>query len=98
MPADESKKMTIETLAYFKHHPEASDDFCIEVDCIRGMAYDAANGIRSQWPFWSRLSAALGWARRNPMADDYMERAHAQLVTIEPDYQAGRFDAANFRP
>ena len=52
----------------FGNHPDASTDFCIEIEKLEGWAEDVKAGVRSQWPFWSRLSQLLAFAR-SPACD-----------------------------
>ncbi len=69
-----------EPLAYFNHHPDPSTDYCCEVDMLEGWAYEVKVGLRSQWPFWGRLSAALA---HQPVQDEYTVKAREILTKIE---------------
>jgi hypothetical protein len=47
----------------FGHHPDLSTDFCCEVETLQGWVHDIRSGLRSQWPFWGRLSRLLKFCR-----------------------------------
>lgn len=57
-------------LGPFGHHPDPATDFCCEVEALEGEAEDVRLGLRSQWPFWPRLSRALRAVRLNEIAHD----------------------------
>jgi hypothetical protein len=85
------------SLGLFGHHPDKSADFCIEVEDLEGYAFEVRNGMnhlpgyRSQWPFWGRLSRALGFARTEADLDEIAQRAVPMLHRLEP-YATGKLD------
>lgn len=46
-------------------HPDPEIAFEIELEILEGESFDVAAGLRSQWPFWARLSRALRVGRVN---------------------------------
>lgn len=86
-------------LAFFGHHPDASTDFCIEVESIEAMAHNACIFLEdgftkygSEKEFWGHLMRALRWANKTDVADDYVIRARDDLRTFERRFFAGEFD------
>jgi hypothetical protein len=47
------------SLGRFDHHPDPAIDFCIEVDCIEGIAFDVAHQLESRELLVQRLTRAL---------------------------------------
>ena len=69
----------------FGNHPDLSTDFCCEVGILEGWAIDVRAGLRSQWPYWGRLSRLLRF-NRSPEADamdDIAQRARPIVSTRE---------------
>ena len=85
-------------LGPFQHHPEIDFDFCIEVEDLTGYAYEVRTGMnfmpgqRSQWPFWTRLSRALRFARTDADHLDDQSRAAIPLLHSLEDYALRRDD------
>ena len=46
-------------LGRFGHHPDPAIDFCIEVDEIEGMVYDAKHGLAEYKPVADRIFKAM---------------------------------------
>lgn len=92
-------------LGFFRHHPDPSTDFCVEVEAVEGMAWDAciflADGLTtfgSENQFWGHLSRALRWSGQAEMSDEYMVRARAYLLTFERRFFAGEFSPRRTEP
>ena len=69
----------------FGNHPDPSTDFCCEVERLEGWAFDVRAGLRSQWPFWSRLSRLIRF-NRSPEADvldEIAQRARPIVTQLE---------------
>ncbi len=46
-------------LGKFGHHPDPAIDFCVEVDCLIGMEYDARVGLIPKEEFEKRYDRAM---------------------------------------
>lgn len=70
-------------------HPDPEIAFEIELDIIQGEACDVSAGLRSQWPFWARLSRALRVGRLNdwfgkPEHKTFLRQCERHLTHGEP--------------
>jgi hypothetical protein len=78
-------------LGIFGHHPDPSTDFTIEVESLEGTMVEVRARLRSQWPFWARLSKLLRYVRSPEFEglDAIAQRAKPAVLTME-----GRFQVA----
>lgn len=77
-------------LGIFGHHPDPSTDFTIEVEALEGLMVEVRARLRSQWPFWGRLSRLLRFVRSPAFAalDSIAQRARPAVLTMESRFQA----------
>lgn len=80
-------------IAPFGNHDDPSTDFCMEVYRLEGWALDINARVRSQWPFWWRLSKILGYIRMGhaDTLDDIAQKARAVVPTLERRVTHGEF-------
>lgn len=50
-----------ERLERFGHHPDAAIDFCIEVECLQGLAFDVRHGLMPMNDLPQRLGRAMNF-------------------------------------
>lgn len=70
-------------------HPDPEIAFEIELEILEGEAFDVAAGLRSQWPFWARLSKTLKHGRANawfgkPEHEEFLRKCERHLTHGEP--------------
>lgn len=49
----------MERLGRFGHHPDPAIDFCVEVECLEGLAYDITVGLQGREPVARRVNRAM---------------------------------------
>jgi hypothetical protein len=54
-----SMQAETEQLGRFGHHPDPAIDFCVEVECIEGMTYDASVGLQTPSTVKQRVDRAM---------------------------------------
>ena len=74
----------------FGHHPDPAVDFCVEVDVIEGLVYDAKHGLIEYKPIEDRVcramqfrvggvSAAVEAKQRLRIAEEYLTGRKSKL-------------------
>jgi hypothetical protein len=46
-------------LGRFDHHPDPAIDFCVEVECIQGLTFDATHGMAERDAVSDRIFRAM---------------------------------------
>lgn len=72
-------------MATFGNHPDQSTDFGCEIERLEGWIEDIRAGLRSQWPFWTRLSRLLAFNRsaEADTLDEIAQRARPIVAGLE---------------
>jgi hypothetical protein len=70
----------VQPTSRFGHHPDPAVDFCIEVDCIEGDAYDFRAGINDREAPKERITRAMTFIIGG---DPYAIRAKGRLRELE---------------
>lgn len=82
--------MTGEHLGRFGHHPDPAIDFCVEVEIIEGMAYDARVGTITRKTLEDRVFRAMTF---NVGGDAGAVNAKGTLRAIDNTLRIGDPDA-----
>lgn len=75
---------TTEKLGRFNHHPDPAIDFCVEVETLEGMVYDAQVGMTPAAPVFERIDRAMSFRVGGDLnaiaAKDTLRRIERQLI------------------
>jgi hypothetical protein len=70
----------------FGHHPDPAIDFCVEVDIIEGLTFDAAHGMADRKAVEDRIFSAMQFT----VGGDERAVAAKQRLRVADDYLSGR--------
>lgn len=73
-------------LGRFGHHPDPAVDFCVEVDEIEGLVYDARHGLTEYKPVEDRVFKAMRFC----VGGDQNAVTAKERLRIAEDYLLGR--------